>query len=258
MKRAIAALAGAAALLAAAPRPCDRPGRPREGPAEAAGQGHGAEVHRHRLVHRPGGDDGGAAPHREADAGPEGRRRRRGACPHREKKRRGPPRRHRGRRAGDRRRQADLRQGGILSRSAPEGKTWVKLPRASLGLGGRYSQTINPAEPATLKALITSGEKSGRTYTGKISEGELWKNSSWFRLSKVIKPTDPEVLEYRLTLSAGELPARLVTTFPAASGPWRRSHNGGETISVDTRYTGWGSKVRISAPARSQVHEVKR
>ncbi|MFC5818041.1 hypothetical protein [Nonomuraea harbinensis] len=149
-------------------------------------------------------------------------------------------------------------KGGILSRSAPEGKTWVKLPRASLGLGGRYSQTINPAEPATLKALITSGEKSGRTYTGKISEAELWKISSWFRLSKVIKPTDPEVLEYRLTLSAGELPQRLVTTFPAASGPWRRSHNGGETISVDTRYTGWGSKVRISAPARSQVHEVKR
>ncbi|MFG1946391.1 hypothetical protein [Nonomuraea sp. NPDC048826] len=137
------------------------------------------------------------------------------------------------------------------------GKTWMGLRRTPFfGMTGSYAQTINAAEPATLKALISSGKKSGRTYTGKISESKLWKISPWFRLNTLVAPKKPATLEYRLTLGANNLPQKLVATH-LASEHWVESLVGDDKISVETRYTGWGSKVRITAPPKSQVAEAK-
>lgn len=147
--------------------------------------------------------------------------------------------------------------GGIWA--PPKGKTWIKHPHGmNAGFSGWYSQLVNVAEPATLKALITKGKRTGRTYSGTISFGALEKISPWMRN---ISPTGlsgdskAAVLRFRLTLGSDQLPQRLVTVYPgsthvsAAVGEDRQ-------LSVETRYTGWGSKVTVKAPPASKVENM--
>jgi hypothetical protein len=139
----------------------------------------------------------------------------------------------------------------------PKGKTWIKHPHGmSAGFSGWYGQLVNVAEPATLKALITQGKRTGRTYSGAISFGALEKVSPWLQNADVIKmPKEYKaaVLRFTLTLGTNGLPQRLVTVYP------QKTHGGTEPgkeerrVSVETRYTGWGSRVTIKAPPASEV-----
>ncbi|MER5622778.1 hypothetical protein ABT061_17235 [Streptosporangium sp. NPDC002544] len=137
-----------------------------------------------------------------------------------------------------------------------KGKTWIKHPNGmNAGFSGWYGQLVNVAEPATLKALITKGKRTGRTYSGTISFGALEKISPWLRnvsLNRLSGNSKAAVLRFRLTLGSDQLPQRLITVYPgsthvsAAVGEDRQ-------LSVETRYTGWGSRVTVKAPPASKV-----
>ncbi|WP_133061495.1 hypothetical protein [Streptosporangium minutum] len=140
-----------------------------------------------------------------------------------------------------------------------KGKTWIKHPHGmNAGFSGWYGQLVNIAEPATLKALITKGKRTGRTYAGTISFGALEKVSPWLRdagLTGLSSGDKAAVLRFRLTLGSDQLPQRLVTVYPgsthisAAVAEDRR-------VSIETHYTGWGSRVSVKAPAASEVENM--
>ncbi|WP_326635067.1 hypothetical protein OG884_20060 [Streptosporangium sp. NBC_01755] len=141
----------------------------------------------------------------------------------------------------------------------PKGKTWIKHPNGmSAGFSGWYGQLVNVAEPATLKALITKGKRTGRTYSGTISFGALEKISPWLRnvsLVRMSKDSKAAVLRFRLTLGSDRLPQRLVTVYPGSTHVSAAVAEDRQ-LSVETRYTGWGSRVTVKAPPASKVESV--
>ncbi|MER5319595.1 hypothetical protein [Streptosporangium roseum] len=143
--------------------------------------------------------------------------------------------------------------GGILGEFMPADKTWVRFPGDMLGFTGELSQIVNVAEPATLKALLAHATKHGGTYSGKITFGELNKVSPWFRASKLSGVTGraaKSVVSWKLFLGSDRLAKRLVTTYSMAGSAESK-------LTVDTRYTGWGSKVTVKAPPADQVADMK-
>ncbi|MEV0589400.1 hypothetical protein [Nonomuraea sp. NPDC050310] len=143
-------------------------------------------------------------------------------------------------------------KGSKLFGATQEGKSWVKLKRTMPGgVSGMYSQAVNAAEPATLQVLIKHGERSGRTYKGTVDEAALWRASPWYRAATIVKPKDG-TLQYELTLGTNGLPQRLVTSHPAKEH-WVESLVNDDIITIDTRYTGWGGKVRVTVPPKNQV-----
>ncbi|MEU4829761.1 hypothetical protein [Streptosporangium sp. NPDC023615] len=143
--------------------------------------------------------------------------------------------------------------GGIFGEFLPEGKTWLQLPGGMMGNTARLSQLVNPAEPVTLKALLAHATTKTRTaYAGKITFGELYKVSPWFRAGVFLKPTAKQaksVVTWRLALGSDLLPRRLTTSYSGSA----LGAAGGPTLTVETRYTGWGSRVSVKAPPADQV-----
>ncbi|WP_433437656.1 hypothetical protein [Nonomuraea sp. CA-141351] len=135
----------------------------------------------------------------------------------------------------------------------PEGKKWARdILGTTGGWVGTFSQLVNPAEPATLKALLR-GKKQGRTYSGKITYSALAKVSPWFRASSPFSSKEKTVITYQLTLGSDNLPSKLVTSHLASSHVAEGVEVGDGRFSTETRYTGWGSRVRISAPPKNQI-----
>ncbi|WP_219462526.1 hypothetical protein [Nonomuraea rhizosphaerae] len=144
--------------------------------------------------------------------------------------------------------------GGLFSQLLPEGKTWYKLGRIPFsGYTGIYGQPLNITEPATLRALLKGAKPVSGGYAGKITVGSLRKISPSLRGNMMLglpsKKTAKVALSWKLTVNAKGLPTRLVTKYPLdAIEPGLKA-----TISVDTRFTGWGTRVSIAAPPADQV-----
>ncbi|GAB1823400.1 hypothetical protein [Herbidospora sp. RD11066] len=143
--------------------------------------------------------------------------------------------------------------GGEYKGRLPAGKRWYKQVKGGMtgDANGWFSQVVNVAEPATLQALVKGGKLSGNAYTGTITFGRLAKISPWFKATLPIR-WDKTVLTYKLTVGGNGLPQRLTTSFPG-TGIWDSPSWEGKTISVETRYTSWGTKISIKAPAANQV-----
>ncbi|WP_433251826.1 hypothetical protein ACQPYK_06700 [Streptosporangium sp. CA-135522] len=144
--------------------------------------------------------------------------------------------------------------GGILGEYLPSDKTWVRVPAGMLGMTGPLSQSVNVAEPATLKALLAHATKRGGVYSGKITFGELSKVSPWFRASMAgasTARTAKRVVTWKLYLGSDQLAERLTTTFSMGSG------DEATPMTVDTRYTGWGARITVKAPPAEEVAEMK-
>ncbi|PZG14173.1 hypothetical protein [Nonomuraea aridisoli] len=138
--------------------------------------------------------------------------------------------------------------GNMWTLLLPEGHTWFKAPNGPAGgTMGIYGQPINPAEIGTLKTLLKGAKATSSGYTGKITVGNLWKASPWLRSSWASTPTakSKAAISWRLTVNAAGLPTRLVSTYPVSA----LLGSGKGTLSVDTTYSGWGSKVSIKAPS---------
>jgi hypothetical protein len=149
------------------------------------------------------------------------------------------------------------RKGGLFAERGPEGKPWVKINKwLPVGLSGAFSQPVHATEPGTLKALISAGKRSGRTYKGTVTFGQLWKISPWARASLVRKESD-ELIHYTLTLGSDDLPSKLVTTY-LTEGHWLGRGTAGDEIHNETVYKGWGGRHTITPPPASQVHTGKK
>ncbi|MGW0801446.1 hypothetical protein [Nonomuraea sp. NPDC002799] len=148
-------------------------------------------------------------------------------------------------------------RGAKLLGDLPKGKRWFKVNRPLPGgFSGMYSQQVNPAEPATLQALIKAAQKKGRIYKGSISVARLWQVSPWYRAAAVSKGKAGDTVEYELTLGSDNLPQRLLTTHPAAEH-WTESLVNDDLITIESRFTGWGNKMRVTPPSAAQIHTAK-
>ncbi|GHE34142.1 hypothetical protein GCM10017673_41340 [Streptosporangium violaceochromogenes] len=138
--------------------------------------------------------------------------------------------------------------GGVFGEYLPEDKSWLRLPVPSLGATGTTSQVVNVAEPATLKALLAHATQSAGSYRGKITFGELYRVSPWFRAATMAPPTGKAkktVVSWSLSVDANRLARRLTATYPLGAG--------GVKLTVETDYSGWGSPVTVKAPPADQV-----
>lgn len=139
--------------------------------------------------------------------------------------------------------------GGIIGPLLPYGKNWLKLDfgRMALGTSGLLGQIINVNEPATLQALLAKAKRRGDVYSGTITVTELYKVSPWFRASLWTKPWQKAQVAWRLQVDGTRLAKRLTTSYPGHVIGFSSD------IAVDTRFTGWGTKVSIKAPPAEEV-----
>lgn len=141
--------------------------------------------------------------------------------------------------------------GGVFGEFLPADKTWIRFPNVTLGATGTLSQLINITKPATLKALLAHATQRAGVYRGKITFGELYKVSPWFRAAAMLPPSGKHaktVLDWKLFVGADRLPRRLTTTYSTGGAA-----TGGMSMTVETRYVGWGSKVTVKAPPADEV-----
>ncbi|MGI5272396.1 hypothetical protein ACQEUU_24795 [Nonomuraea sp. CA-218870] len=141
--------------------------------------------------------------------------------------------------------------GGMLAERLPAGKSWLKS-RGLFGGGGFYGQVINPVEPKTLAALVKKGKLRSGKLTGKITFKELEKVSPWFDASIPLRMHDDTKVSYTLTLNSAGLVSRVTSSY-AATGVFDTNQHEGKTITIDSRFTGWGAKVSIKAPPADKV-----
>ncbi|MEV0384970.1 hypothetical protein [Nonomuraea sp. NPDC050643] len=137
--------------------------------------------------------------------------------------------------------------GGILTKMLPKGKTWFKR-KGGGAPPGVYGQILNPAEPTTLSALIENGARAGGKVAGVITFKELAKVSPWFARSGVSTWAAETKIDYTLTLTSAGLVGKLSSSYTATGVKNDYSEFEGSVVTVDTRYTGWGSKVSVKAP----------
>ncbi|MGA4996197.1 hypothetical protein [Nonomuraea bangladeshensis] len=139
--------------------------------------------------------------------------------------------------------------GGLVGKWLKKGKTWWKdshqLYLRHTELLDYDEQLVNPAEPATLAALLRNGQRSGDTVTGAITFKELERASRWAEHS-THAGWDPDTrLTYTVTLTSSGLVGRVQSMFTFSDG---LDELVGKTVHVDTRYSRWGDKVSIKAP----------
>ncbi|MEO3873541.1 hypothetical protein ABGB18_32415 [Nonomuraea sp. B12E4] len=138
-------------------------------------------------------------------------------------------------------------QGGLSSEELPDGKRWVRYAMAGDPRSG--GQPLDIFKPEVLKALVTQAKSTkGGTYRGSLPFGTLGKIYG----EKVDKRLSEISIGYVLDLNAKGLVTRVRSEYSLDFGMLGKS-----TSTVDTRYTGWGSKVTIKAPAADEVIDVE-
>ncbi|MFI7107452.1 hypothetical protein ACIBK9_14155 [Nonomuraea sp. NPDC050227] len=139
--------------------------------------------------------------------------------------------------------------GGFIGKWLKKGKSWWKdnhrLHLWHTELLGYDEQLVNPAEPATLAALLKNGRRSGDTVTGTITFKKLSPVSRWAGHSTHAGWSPNGRLAYTVTLTSAGLVSRVQSTFTFAAG---LDELVGRTLHVDTRYSRWGDKASITAP----------
>ncbi|AQZ62327.1 hypothetical protein BKM31_13400 [[Actinomadura] parvosata subsp. kistnae] len=135
--------------------------------------------------------------------------------------------------------------GDLIAGLLPEGKTWYK--EKNRGMPDSWSQFINPAEPKTLARLLKNGTTKDGAVSGSITVKELKAVSAWVSAARIGNEHDGMKISYTLTVSPAGLVSRVRSTYALTEDGTTY------TSTVDSRYTGWGSKVSVKAPAPSTV-----
>ncbi|MEU7745369.1 hypothetical protein [Nonomuraea sp. NPDC049158] len=135
--------------------------------------------------------------------------------------------------------------GGDVARVLPDGKTWYKGPGGAIP--DSWAQFLNPAEPKTLAALIKNGKSKGNSITGSITVKELKAVSAWIAAAGIDKQHEGIKISYTLTLASTGLVSGARSSYTVTED------GDSNMVTVDSRYTGWGSKVSIKAPDPSTV-----
>lgn len=143
--------------------------------------------------------------------------------------------------------------GGSYREDMPKGKSWYKEPKGMTGgSSGWFGQLVNVAEPATLASLLKGAKRAGGGYSGTTTFGRLAKVSPWFRATLPLRSSDKTVVTFKLTVNRSGIPQRL-TTSHLVTGIFDSYGWEGKTLTVDTRFTGWGTRVSIKAPPANKV-----
>ncbi|MEU4326412.1 hypothetical protein [Nonomuraea dietziae] len=136
-------------------------------------------------------------------------------------------------------------KGGIYATDLPEGKKWVRVPGTpEASLSG--SQMINIFDTTVLKTVL-KGAKSvrGGVYKGAITLSDLSKASG----GSAVKGKFGKIkIAYAVTLNAKQLVTRVTSEAKMDFGLL-----GVMSMTADTRFTAWGSKVSIVAPPEDEV-----
>ncbi|HEX4811312.1 MAG TPA: hypothetical protein VFV66_00970 [Nonomuraea sp.] len=130
-------------------------------------------------------------------------------------------------------------QGGIYGKELPEGKKWVRYAGAATGT--TVNQPFDIFEPKVLRTLVGKAKSvKGGTYKGAMTYkelGRLYGENVTGQMARI-------KLDYVLTLNAKGLATRLVTGITLDFGMLGKA-----TSNTDTRFSSWGSKTTIKAPA---------
>ncbi|MEV7907674.1 hypothetical protein [Streptomyces anulatus] len=148
----------------------------------------------------------------------------------------------------------NYRSGSSLTGGLPVGKTWIRDSRRAGKWDALFGdQFLNVLEPVTLGFMLRTSthrlpDRGGVQYRGTITWAQLLKVSRSFREQRSFTPPGKAArskIRWRLWLDAAGLPARLVTedTFGGLVD---------NTVN-DIRYTGWGSRVVVTAPPAGRV-----
>ncbi|MFF4773081.1 hypothetical protein [Microtetraspora fusca] len=152
--------------------------------------------------------------------------------------------------------------GGVYDDLLPDGKSWLRMPGGNAAnLDGNLG--INTFDPSTLKAVLatTKAKSNGGTldgvrttrYRGSITLRQLYAASPATRKHlKDLKPADGKaVINWNLWIGADQLVRRLTTattmSFKVKKSSMEMSMTG------DTKFSKWGSKLNITAPKGSEV-----
>lgn len=105
-------------------------------------------------------------------------------------------------------------------------------------------QPINVLKPRVLSWLLkTASSKTSREYRGSFLYGELMKVEG----GTYLKPWEKAKFTFRLELDKRQRIIRLVTSTELK----------GNTNTTDTRLSGWGSDVKITAPPAAEVYDTR-
>ncbi|GAA2390917.1 hypothetical protein GCM10010404_55100 [Nonomuraea africana] len=136
-------------------------------------------------------------------------------------------------------------KGGIYAQDLPEGKKWVRLPGTpEASMSG--SQVINVFDPSVLKTIL-KGAKSvrGGVHKGAITLSDLSKASGGGPMPGKFGKVK---VDYAVTLNSKQLVTRVTSAVKMDFGVL-----GVMSMTADTKYTAWGSKVSIVAPPEDEV-----
>ncbi|MEV0831165.1 hypothetical protein ACWDA3_28365 [Nonomuraea rubra] len=137
--------------------------------------------------------------------------------------------------------------GGPMSAGLPDGKTWFKQsPGWTSGMTAMFGGFVNAADPSTLKVLLARSKRSGSAYKGSMSVKDLLKASDWSRATMWWKLDSSVKVNWTLAVGSSGLPVKLTTRLESAKA-------GVSKTAMEMRYTRWGTKVSIKAPAASTV-----
>ncbi|WP_169985329.1 hypothetical protein [Microbispora sp. H10836] len=153
--------------------------------------------------------------------------------------------------------------GGVYADLLPEGKTWVRVPvqrfDSSLTTGGFFNAT----DWRTLKTVLTTTKAKGpggsvngaktTLYRGTITLAQLMKISPGLKYSLASLGSNPgkTVVSWKLWVGSDQLVRRASATADLKTKAEGKSVT--FTLSDVTTFAGWGRKVTVKAPPRSQV-----
>ncbi|MEU9836586.1 hypothetical protein AB0D67_34055 [Streptosporangium sp. NPDC048047] len=143
----------------------------------------------------------------------------------------------------------------------PEGKKWIRFPEKHRGSANRDMardaslQPIDLYDTSLMKTLLKCSKRErvsgGLLYRGTLSRKELGRLSGGafvdWASGRLVGAKSKGKVSWRLWTDRTGLPKRLLTTDTVGEGKnalVKRS---------DTRYTGWGSRLVITAPPADEV-----
>ncbi|MGW0478462.1 hypothetical protein [Nonomuraea sp. NPDC003214] len=131
-------------------------------------------------------------------------------------------------------------QGGLFSEELPEGKKWVRYEGVQTA---GTEQVIDVFDAKLLKALVAKAKVVKGDYAGSLTAKELGKLTG----ARITGNVGKIKISYLLDVDSKGLIKRVVSDYTLDFGLL------GKTRAVtESRYTGWGGKVKVVAPPESQ------
>ncbi len=132
-------------------------------------------------------------------------------------------------------------QGGVYGTNLPEDRKWVRFPAES---GSGVSQMIDIFDAKLLKTLVAKAKHVKGDYRGAISLKELAGLTSGEKVDGHLAKIQ---VKYLLDTDSRGLVSRVVSEWTMDFGVLGTSKS-----VTESRFTGWGAKIKIKAPPESQ------